>query len=51
MKCTITAKYEGWVNLQTYAHCYKYLYLASSGDIGSCISFAPIICQVEIKWE
>lgn len=27
MKCTITAKYEGWVNLQAYAQCYKYLYL------------------------
>lgn len=21
MKCTITAKYEGWVNLQAYSQC------------------------------
>lgn len=45
MKCNITAKYEGWANLQAYAHCYKYLSLALSGDIGSCISSAQIICK------
>lgn len=46
MKYTITTKYEGWENLQAYALCYKYLFLALSGDIGSCISSAQII-----KWK